>query len=483
MSPTRRALLRSGGAVALAATAGCGAQTTPDTSTETTVETTRTTTSRATTSRAATDESTSATASPDLAVDASLVRRDHLLRGRRLGDWRPLPADDGTSFGDLPAAARGAVRTAVEDGRFTTDDPTDDFLAGIDDVDLVEDDGEYYTLTHTFTEYVLNLDDGVDVESAPESETAVLYDDAVERHPSVQEALRTVLPYGTEVASEEYRTLVLTDELRSFLDEYEYARSDAGFGRLEFHVERHEPPYRLSARPATDEELYGHEVVDASEFTDAGQQVVRRTLDSRRRSPTNLDGAVGTLRPDSVPRRLEREFVRGGHVSIDGSVAVFTVRHVHWDDQPFELAVGLTDDAIDPGDPAEVDLSVTNIGDLAAELTVPGLAPFGILWAERTDGEDKAVQLWSPRYEDSDHVTIEDGVAKPDSYRPDLTVGPGETVTRTYRFGRESDPVDPGTYSVWGDLWAKWPTEPGLEKYDWNSEIYPYELRIDVTEP
>jgi hypothetical protein len=33
--------------------------------------------------------------------------------------------------------------------------------------------------------------------------------------------------------------------------------------------------------------------------------------------------------------------------------------------------------------------------------------------------------------------------------------------------------------SVWGSLWAKWPTVPGRPKYDWNSAIYPYELTIE----
>lgn len=477
MSPTRRTLLHRAGATLLVATAGCNAR--PAATRESTAPgTTRTTTTR----EPGAEPTARTTATPELDVDVSLDRQRHLLRGNRLEDWRPPPYE-ATPVRELPDEAREAVETAIETGRFTTDDPSRDLLSGLDGVDLVERRDEYYVLTNTFTEYVLNLDDGVDPESAAESATAHLDDEVVRTNPSVEDAVYTVLPSGTEVPSEEYRTLVFTDELRAFLDEYEYVRSDAGFGRLEFHVERHEPPHRLSAREATDEELWGFPVVEASEFSDGVRRAIRRTLDSDRRTPVYPDGSVGTLRPDRVPFRLEREFHGGGHVRIDGSVAVLTVDHVHWDRQPFEFAVRVVDGGVGPGDPAELEMAATNAGDLAAALTVPGLLPFGLLWARRVDGTGEPVQLWSPRYETAETVKIEDGVAKPDSYRRDHPVSPGETITRRYLFGRAGDGVRPGEYGIWGELWVRWATERGQRKYDWNSAIYPYELRIDASEP
>ena len=118
-------------------------------------------------------------------------------------------------------------------------------------------------------------------------------------------------------------------------------------------------------------------------------------------------------------------------------------------------------------------------GDHAVRVGVPGLLPFGILWAAPVDG-GAAVQLWTDDYERSDLVRVEDGVARPDSYRHERTVDPGETVSQTYAFGRDVDALAATDYSVWGVLWVRWPSHDGQRVRDWNADIYPYELTLGL---
>ena len=124
-------------------------------------------------------------------------------------------------------------------------------------------------------------------------------------------------------------------------------------------------------------------------------------------------------------------------------------------------------------------LSATNVGEHAVRVGVPGLLPFGILWAAPVDG-GAAVQLWTDDYERSDLVAVDEGIARPDSYRHERTVEPGETVSQTYAFARDSDALATADYSVWGVLWVRWPSHDGQRVRDWNADIFPYELTLGL---
>ena len=501
MTPTRRALLeRIGAAAVAAAVAGCGALDGDESTGESDGDpaTTRTGTPTATPTDGATATAgADSTPSPadgtgestgEYAVDLALTRNEYRLAAHP-EPREHLPIADATPLSDLNDPVRTAVETAIETDRFETDEPSTALLAGIDGLGMVADGDDYYLFSHTFTEHVLNLALGVDPETVPEDAVVDREAETVRERPSVAEAVDTVTPHGTHAPSQEYRTLTLTDELASFLDEYDYVRHAAGVGRLEYAVERQFPPYTLSARSAREEERYGRPVVDAASFAPQTQALVRETLDTYRRTPIRLDDEyrrVGALRPESVPYELERGVDRGELLRVDGSLYHFRVGHAHWDQQPMEIDATLTDGTVGSDDPAELRLSARNAGDQAVRLGVPGLLPFGILWAAPESGDGngdthgESVQLWSEDYERSDLVRVEDGVARPDSYRHERLVEAGETVSQTYVLGRDVDALAATDYAVWGVLWVRWPSHDDQPEHDWNADIVPYELSLAV---
>lgn len=501
MSPTRRTLLERIGAAALGATvAGCGAldadDRSPDSQDDPDSDSTTTRQPGSPTATASGDatpppgedptpspsETDGGSTPADYTVDLALARNEYRLAARP-EPREHLPLADATPLSDLEDPVRAAVEAAIETDRYETDDPSTALLRGVDALGMVADGDDYYLFAHTFTEHILNLALGVDPETVPEDAVVDREADTVRERPSVAEAVDTVTPHGTHAPSQEYRTLVLTDELSAFLDEYDYVSHAAGVGRLEYAVERQFPPYTLSADEATEEEVYGRRVVDAASFAPETRDLVRKTLDTHRRTPVRLDDQyrrVGALRPGSVPYELERGVDRGELLRVDGSLYHFRVGHAHWDQQPMELAATLTDGTVASGDPAAVRLSVRNAGDHAARVGVPGLLPFGILWAAPESGGGASVQLWSEDYERSDLVRVEDGVARPDSYRHERVVDAGDAVSQTYAFGRDVDALAATTYAVWGVLWVRWPSHDAEPKHDWNAGIFPYELTFDV---
>lgn len=488
MSPTRRAVLGRVGAAALAAAiAGCNA---PDAADATTDDPDRTPTNERSDSPTAPDEATpSPTASetdgasppPAYTVDLALARNEYRLAARPEPKAH-LPLADATPLSALDDPVRGAVRTAVETGRYETDEPSTALLDGVEDLGMMADGETHYLFTHTFTEYVLNLVTDVDPETVPDGRVVDRESDVVQDRPTIAEAVDTVTPHGTQAPSREYRTLVLTDELAAFLEAYDYVRYAAGVGRLEYAVERQFPPYALSAREATERERYGRPVVDAASFAPETRELVRETLDTHRRTPLRLDDErrrVGALRPDSVPYELERlehdELLR-----VDGSLYHFAVGHAHWDRQPMALDATLVDGTVATDDPATVRLSATNTSEHATRVGVPGLLPFGVLWAAPTEGTGESVQLWSDGYERSDLVRVEDGVARPDSYRHERVVDSGDAVSETYAFGRDADALAATSYAVWGVLWLRWPSHNAQPLREWNAALFPYELTLAV---
>ncbi|PSP77477.1 hypothetical protein BRC81_09870 [Halobacteriales archaeon QS_1_68_20] len=473
MSPDRRRFLqRAGSGALLVACAGCNGR-----ESVTPAETGRpATTARSTTT---TEESAG-----QLEVDLDVTRYEYRLQGWELDPNRVrLPMSDATPVTDLDGPARDAVLTAIAEGRYETDDPPDAVLDGIEGLDLVVHDGQYYSISHTFTEYVVQPGAEVDPGSVPDDEVVAQDAEVVEEHPSVREAVETLTVSGTHSPRLEYRTLRLPAELESFLDRYGYLRDSQGIFRIRSSVIRQFPPHTLTVDPATDEQLYGRPVLDGSSFDDPSRRLLRETLETRRRTAMTVGEPDpfhrGVQRTDSVPLALERRVDRSAYVRLDGSVYGFRVDHVHWDRQPFDLSVRVADPGVDPDDPAATELTATNATSRSAELTVPGLVPFGVLWAI-PDGEGESIQLWNDRFESSDHVAVEDGVAVPDSYQGDLTVHAGESVRRTYEFGRDPAAVTADEYTVWGSLWARWST-PGQGRYDRNAGIYPYELSLTVT--
>lgn len=277
-------------------------------------------------------------------------------------------------------------------------------------------------------------------------------------------------------AGQPYVTTRLTDTLRNFLDKYDYLHYPSGVGELVLTKTDRAPPHTVTATEASDQRLYGRELHELDSFTETSRQLVRETLDNQQKTPLWREPGTYRAFPEDIPQRL----LEAGQltVTVDGSLYTVRADHVHWGDLPFELSASVVDDSIRSDASARIELRATNRLPEAAKLTMPGIAPFGVLRAYGPGGEQL---LWTPGYEQSDDVVLENGILRPQ--KPvDVLVNPEERVQTVYEFGWVADRIERGRYVVPGIVWAQWPTEPGQNQpeRDWRSDLFPYTLRLDV---
>lgn len=425
-----------------------------------------------------TSTTTVETATPAASGTVELERESYWLDGRKLpSSVVGYPEDEITPLSDLDSPTSGAVKTAITDGRYATDDPSDALLDGIDSVSLVRYEGTVYDVSHTFPTYTLSLDTDVQPASAPEDRTVKLRSEAVRSNETLEDVVYTVTPHGTEHDGSQYTTTRLPDAVREFLGRYDYVQSGHGVGELVLsHTER-TPPHTITATEASEERLYGRDVLELDSFLSTGRRLVTRTLEDDRRTPLGHDDRSHSIFPDDIPdpmdRRLDEE---SSFVRVDGTIYGFSARHLHWDDHPFDVSARLVEGGDESETAVRVELAAKNTASRTAELVMPGVAPFGVLWAYGPGGERV---LWRQEYRQRDEIVVEDGRVVPE-YHDERSVAPGDRVGATYRLGRDRESVESGEYVVPGFVWPKWPTEDGLEKFDWRSEIYPYTLTISV---
>lgn len=469
MSPstTRRRLLRTATGLALgSAVAGCNQQP-ADTQSTTTTQTTPT--------------------SPDAdsrpRVDVS--RESYLAKAWPITSDRFHVADgDAVQLSRLSKPARDAVQTAIEDGRYSTQNASADLLDGIEDVDFVVHDGTIYDVTHTFPTVTLRLDMDIADDAAPEDATVSLDSDFVRSNDTVSDVIYTIAPYGTHGVAESYTTARVDPAVQDFLDRFDYVRSPHGVGEIVVSRTNRTPPHTIRAEPATDEERYGRRVRDVTDYGPPTRTLVERVLASDRKTPGNHQERIHTVYPDDVPRRFSRDLDHGSHyVRVDDTVYGFDTRHVHWPDLPVRFHATVPDDettADATSDTVAVQLSVDNPSDVRVVLQMAGVAPFGVLWAYGPGSEHV---LWNDAYEQTDAVVIEDGTVVPESH-DERELPPGQAESATYRLGHDTlgdkGSLQSGTYDVLGTIWAKWPTYERAERYDWRSQLFPYTLTIEV---
>jgi hypothetical protein len=441
---SRRGLLRAVGATLPVALAGCNAGR-DDTATTATAD---------------------GTTNADAAVSTSLTRYEYLVASRRVPSGA-LPVSDAVPVSELPAPAGDAVRTAVDEPRFETDDPGDRLLRAVEDLDLVAVDDTYYVVSHTFTEYTVDLVEDPD----PGSDASVATWESLDDGSAVREALALPLPQGPELPTRPYRTLVLRSELERFLDEYTHLADGDRTFRIDRRIERHFPPYTLTVERAGETDRYGERLVDVEEFGAASREFLERV-----RRPTDVPTAGwgdGSLYANRVPRPVERAFedgsyVRPGDLPPDAVLSV-SVRDVDWDRPPLELSAGAADS------PAGVELAVSNATDSPVRLTNRGVAPFGVLWAVPEGGSP--VQLWTPRYESAPNVDAAGDVAEPTDH-VDRELGPGRTLAETYRLARSDESVTPGAYELRGRLAGEWQRSHSPAGPDDQFVVYPFGVTL-----
>lgn len=462
--PSRRQFLVCSGSISLSAFTGC----------QTATDAGESDASSATSSPGTDSASTAGSGS---APGLRFERESYWLHGTKLPPGIVgFPDDEVDTLSDLDGPTKAAVKTALTDGRYATTQPPEALLGSVDDVTFVEYQGTYYSISHTFPTYTIRLDTSVPEATAPSERIAELDSDTVEANEAVQDAIYTVTPHGMHHAGEPYTTTQLPAALRTFLDEYDYVKSSAAFGELVLTQTERPSPYSVTATEATDEQLYGRPVLEFESFSATAQQLIERTLADERTTPLNHDEAAHSIFPDDIPDRFDRRLDRESYfVRVDGTIYGFDARHLHWEDHPFEISTAVTDDTDDES-LAHITLAARNTGSRAAQFEMPGITPFGILWAYGPSGEHV---LWNPEYRATEDVSVEDGAVAPESHVT-TEIGPGQTTETTYHFGRETTHVESGEYTIPGFIWVKWPTEPDQEKYDWRPEIYPYTLTYTV---
>jgi hypothetical protein len=459
--PSRRRLLAAGCGL-LTALAGCGSD-----------ARTRTATGSPTATEATATQNPTATET-DATVRAGIDRGAYLFSAETIPRAALGPRDhETTTLGELNDATRTAVETAITDGRYTTADPPSALLDGIETIPLVAYQGTYYVVSHTFPTHTLTLDQSVPEENAPENRTVSRDSDAVQDSETVREAITTISPRPSS-NGDPYVTTRLSDALRSFLDEYDYLRYPGGVGEFVLTSTERAPPHSVTATEATDEQLYDRQVYSLDAFTETSRALIRGTLNNQRKTPLWREDGYHTSFPDDIPERLlnETRFT----VDVDGTMYGCYADHVHWADLPFDLSVAIVDDSLGDDAPARIELTATNRAGRAAELAMPGLAPFGVLRAYGPGGERL---LWSSAYEASEHLRREDGVLRPQR-RDDVLVDADASVSAVYEFGHGDGMVEAGSYEVPGVIWARWPTEPNQSEHDWRDDRFPYTLTLDV---
>ena len=187
-------------------------------------------------------------------------------------------------------------------------------------------------------------------------------------------------------------------------------------------------------------------VVDVADIEDSDvRETVKRILDQ------------GTVWVDEIPEGL-REFVGeadlvtwaadtdAGDLATHWSLAVY---EAHPDRDPvLEFDVEILDSGVGD-DPAELELSLANTGDVEQSVYGGVVAPFGIPRVHHPgESDDPSFLLWHD-YESIDGVSVTEDRVVRNSIGTMTPVAPGETLTRTYTLDPskpQCDAIGPGEW-------------------------------------
>lgn len=462
-SSTRRRFLRTATAlVSTTAVAGCS-QFTPS---ETTTTTTSGTTTRTTTEPRA---------------RISLTRETYLAKAWTTPQDRfRFPKGDSVPLTELNEAVREVVRTAIESPPYTTQEASEALRDHLDDVHLVTFEGTVWAVEHTFPTVTIRLDTDISGTESVKERTVASDSEVVQSNDAISDVVWTIAPHGTETEPRPYETARLDPAVQAFLDTYDYIETPRGVGEIVISRTNRTPPHTVRAREATDEELYGRRIREAADYGPPTRDLIERLLASDRKTPGHYQDRIHTLYPDDIPRAFARDLDHGSsYVRVNEAVYGFDTRHVHWDELPLELHASVLGDNTASEDPIDIQLSVQNSGGATVELSMAGLAPFGVLWAYGPGGE---YVLWNDAYEQTDKVLLQNDTIIPER-TAERALPPAQSHSATYRLGHDylGPPLESGTYEVFGTLWANWPPYESAKKYDWRSQLFPYTLTITVT--
>jgi len=415
---------------------------------------------------------------PAAALDVEIRTVPHVVTAYEPSPSRGIDPEHVVPEAEVPDALRDPLIEARV-GRFETDDPDDALLAAVDEFRVydrgelrpyVELDGTRYAFDPTLPTFAAEL---VDEAAEGYDEDRVLRE-AGRRDDLGSEAVDTFVNAltadGPNTARGEYRRCLLPDDVAAFLGEYDYLEDGRGVSRIRTAPENEDPPYAITARELTEEDMWDGPVVDESELDDEVVAFFERALASRHRGPALTTPDRSQYFADDVPDAYE-EFAAGYDESpyyrLDGTVYRIVVGDPRYDRLPVSVSVAAVEDAerefalrVAPA-PENAD------GDAEGPYTFTsrGALP-SALWAFR---DDERVPL---------DIVETEGVDGPQPSRSDgealESVAAGGELAATYAVPEEL-PAD--TYVSRGLFRVSWGV-PGRTPDEYGA--YPFELEIAV---
>lgn len=448
-------------------------------------------------------------------VDISLEHPEYVVTTASTYSTELNNADPVEEFDE---SVREYVREAVEEGTVEVDEPDDALLDAVQGVRYVRDGDEVYAFDHRLPEYVVTGEVAdIDGDEVNDDRVVSMSDDIVralgpDNRQIISMANSVVETDGRRnfVGAGEYRTPSLTDELEEFLDETDYLGVPTGddptaideYVELELSRDEAEEPYRLTAERLTREELFEvDEVRDIGTLSEEVAEVVRTAVEDEYRGDTLPDGfedEVGDayffvddeahrpelLEPDyaGIPMELEVDVPDDRIGVIDEPLDEddleeyqdrFEDAHESDDEDEIDALIDELWDEYRPDDGARFELSVNNTSDETVTVFSGAPAPFGVLYAEDADNDDRRRRrlVWSESYVDDGHVNVGPRGLSVNAIGLNTDFEAGETEAETYEVGFPS-----GEYRVEESL----SVSRGRRGEDEESWTYPYTVVIDV---
>jgi len=399
-------------------------------------------------------------------------------------EQRAIDREQITPAAEVPDPLRGALR-AARTGGYRTDEASRDLLAAVDRFrhngggyrfePYVRLDGTPYAFDPTVPAFTAHLDTGV--EDPPPARTVGPGDLDGLAEP-VRAFVRTIGAFTVEVPRDEYRISVVPDDVDAFLDRYDYVRDPEDAGRIVTERVDPGPPYTISLRELTTEDLWGRPVVAAESLPVDLQRFVEDVVASDRRAPAQAP-LRSEFRTDALPESYRDRLGpkagpgSGPYVDLGGTPHAFRATEIHRDRIPVAVAAEPADRrsfTVRVG-PSEADSKPAVAGPV--EFRSAGALP-SVLWIETgterylLDSDAYEAVRWSEG-ESGDVDRRIENVAR-------ASVAPGETLEATYAV---PEAVPPGQYRAWGSVEVQW-TEAGDDR---RSPVRPYPFRVVVTVP
>jgi len=373
----------------------------------------------------------------------------HAIRLNELGS---SPHADVPTVSDLGSREQRVVEAAV-DGGYETDAPETWLRRFLRSTRHVRDDGRYYRLEGDLPTVTVTAEETT--ESAVDGEIASYetYEEAVTHDGLVMSGLLRMAMDGGETF------VYVWPSLRDFLDSYAAVRYRGSVVAVDVERTDPGPPYEVTAERASVSEFADAPVWDVSNESGAVRDVVREAGETEGLFPLN-DPPPGLIEGLDAHR----------YARLNGT---FYTTYVEKRDRlPLSVSARLTDASFADGRPT-LELELVNEANRAVGVTTGAPPPFGVLSYHPVGDDAPNRLLWTDAYEESSHVSVEDGEVKMvHSIGLGMELGAGESTGRTFAIRESAAELDPGTYVVEGSV--------GVDDSPGGSGTFPYRVVFRV---